>query len=128
MNKNLSLIFLVLIIFSGCSKIEIFEKTDATEESEPNDESYRADEITECINYTGRIAKPDKNRSDKDLFKIWKPAGTLITFEFETDAEGFMPYIAILIILPMHSLLSLTVLQNSVLSSSPQLTDGSILR
>ena len=63
-------------------------------EVEPNGATFEALEITgENIAYAGEIAKPKGHTADTDLYKIWFPSGTLITFEFESPDEKFEPYI-----------------------------------
>ena len=80
-------------MFIGCSEVKIVEKGDFVDETEPNDQGFQANEIKEGNNYRAKIAKPAGETPDKDVFKIWKPAGTLITFEFESDKSSFQPYI-----------------------------------
>ena len=63
-------------------------------ENEPNNETFQALEIQEGTAYSGKIAKPENDTADTDLYKIWLPSGTLITFEFESRERNFEPYIA----------------------------------
>ena len=62
-------------------------------EAEPNGSTFEALEIEEGKAYSGEIAKPKNDEADTDLYKIWLPSGTLITFEFESREENFEPYI-----------------------------------
>lgn len=82
---------LVLIIFSGCEYTKYVDSAEYIYEVEPND--YPAFEISEGNIYAAEIAKPGKNSVDTDIFKIWLPSGTLITFEFESREKNFEPYI-----------------------------------
>ena len=84
---------LVLIIFSGCEHTKYTDSADYIKEVEPNEETFQAFEIAEGNVYSAEIAKPKGNSADTDLFKIWLPAGTLITFEFESREKNFEPYI-----------------------------------
>lgn len=81
----------VLIIFSGCEHTRYIDSAEYNYEVEPND--YPAFEISEGEIYAAEIAKPKKDSIDIDIFKIWLPSGTLITFEFESREENFEPYI-----------------------------------
>ena len=62
-------------------------------ETEPNESTFDAMEIEEGTAYAGEIAKPQYDTADTDLYKIWLPSGTLVTFEFESNSEKFEPYI-----------------------------------
>ena len=62
-------------------------------EVEPNEATYQAMEIEEGTVYSGEIAKLKDEAADTDLYKIWLPSGTLLTFEFESSNKDFEPYI-----------------------------------
>ena len=62
-------------------------------EIEPNESTFDALEIEEGAAYSGMIAKPKDDTADTDLYKIWLPSGTLVTFEFESREKNFEPYI-----------------------------------
>lgn len=66
---------------------------DYIRETEPNESTFDAFEITEGNAYAGEIAKPADDTADTDLYKIWLPSGTLVTFEFESRSADFEPYI-----------------------------------
>ena len=83
---------LLLPLFSGCEHTKYIDSADYIYEVEPND--FPAFEISEGNIYAAEIAKPKKDSADTDIFKIWLPSGTLITFEFESREENFEPYIA----------------------------------
>jgi len=85
-----SLIFLTFLLIS-CSRTELVDDH-IIDEIEPNSATYDANEVEEGKIYRGRIGKL-KEESDTDLYKIWKPAGTLITLTFESDAEDFQFYV-----------------------------------
>ncbi|MBO4710868.1 hypothetical protein J5681_02990 [bacterium] len=81
-----------LTFFFGCEHTKYIDSAEYIYETEPND--FPAFEITEGNIYAAEIAKPQKDAADTDIFKIWLPSGTLITFEFESREENFEPYIA----------------------------------
>ena len=83
---------LFLTFFFGCEHTKYIDSAEYIYETEPND--FPAFEITEGNIYAAEIAKPQKDAADTDIFKIWLPSGTLITFEFESREENFEPYIA----------------------------------
>ena len=83
---------LFLPLFSGCEHTKYIDSADYIYEVEPND--FPAFEISEGNIYAAEIAKPKKDSADTDIFKIWLPSGTLITFEFESREKNFEPYIA----------------------------------
>lgn len=92
--NNFKFIFLLSIFaFTGCSQAKVVENVDFISETEPNNELFQANEIEEGVVYKGLISKPVKDNADKDVFKTWKPAGTLIAIEFESDESDFSPYI-----------------------------------
>ena len=62
------------------------------DEKEPNSATYEANEFEEGNIYRGEIGLLEDG-ADTDLFKIWKPAGTLIKFVFESDSEDFNFYV-----------------------------------
>ncbi|MBR6422046.1 hypothetical protein IKS86_04990 [bacterium] len=84
------LLFLPLV--AGCEHTKYVDSAEYIYEVEPND--FPAFEISEGNIYAAEIAKPKGNSADTDIFKIWLPSGTLITFEFESREENFEPYIA----------------------------------
>ena len=81
-----------LPLVAGCEHTKYVDSADYIYEVEPND--FPAFEISEGNIYAAEIAKPKGNSADTDIFKIWLPSGTLITFEFESREENFEPYIA----------------------------------
>ena len=81
-----------LMIFAGCEHTVYIDSAEYIYETEPND--FPAFEISEGNIYAAEIAKPKGNTADTDIFDIWLPSGTLITFEFESREENFEPYIA----------------------------------
>lgn len=86
---------LLLIIFLGCEHTKYIDSMEYIKEVEPNESTFQAFEITEeGAAYSGEIAKPKNNSADTDLYKIWLPSGTLLTFEFESSSGDFEPYIA----------------------------------
>ena len=88
-------LFLVIVLTAaGCEKSKYTDAMEYIREIEPNEASYEAFEITEGNVYAAEIAKVKKNISDTDIYKTWQPSGTLITFEIESNADKFMPYIA----------------------------------
>lgn len=84
---------LFLPLFSGCEHTKYTDSAEYIYEVEPNEATYQALEISEGNIYAAEIAKPKENSADTDLFKIWLPSGTLITFEFESREKNFEPYI-----------------------------------
>lgn len=84
---------LFLPLFSGCEHTKYIDSAEYIYEVEPNEATYQALEISEGNIYAAEIAKPKENSADTDLFKIWLPSGTLITFEFESREKNFEPYI-----------------------------------
>ncbi len=84
---------LFLPLFSGCEHTKYTDSAEYIYEVEPNEATYQALEISEGNIYAAEIAKPKGNSADTDLFKIWLPSGTLITFEFESREKNFEPYI-----------------------------------
>jgi len=84
---------LFLPLFSGCEHTKYIDSAEYIYEVEPNEATYQALEISEGNIYAAEIAKPKGNSADTDLFKIWLPSGTLITFEFESREKNFEPYI-----------------------------------
>lgn len=82
---------LFLPLLAGCGYTKYVDSAEYIYEVEPND--FPAFEITEGNIYAAEIAKPERNSADTDIFKIWLPSGTLITFEFESREENFEPYI-----------------------------------
>lgn len=85
--------FLVVSALSACGETKIVESGDYVWEIEPNGTLSQAMEIEEGNTYAAEIAVPAGNTEDSDLYKVWFPSGTLVTFEFESDAEDFEPYI-----------------------------------
>ena len=84
---------LFLLVF-GCEHTKYIDSVEYVKEVEPNGEIFQALEITaENLAYSGEIAEPEGNKADTDLYKIWLPAGILITFEFESSEKDFEPYI-----------------------------------
>ena len=81
-----------LPLVAGCEHTKYVDSAEYIYEIEPND--FPAFEISEGNIYAAEIAKPKGNSADTDIFKIWLPSGTLITFEFESREENFEPYIA----------------------------------
>lgn len=79
------------MIFAGCEHTEYMDSAEYIYETEPND--FPAFEISEGNIYAAEIAKPKENSADTDIYKIWLPSGTLITFEFESREKNFEPYI-----------------------------------
>lgn len=91
--KYLSLLLIFLLV-SACGETKITESGDYVWEVEPNETIYQAMEIDEEGKvYGGEITAPQGNTVDSDLYKVWFPAGTLVTFEFESDSKDFEPYI-----------------------------------
>ncbi len=84
---------LILIILSACEHTKFIDSMDYIRETEPNESTFDAFEITEGNAYAGEIAKPADDTADTDLYKIWLPSGTLVTFEFESRSADFEPYI-----------------------------------
>ena len=84
---------LLLIVFSGCEHTKYVDSMEYITETEPNESTFDAFEIEEGSAYSGEIAKPANGSYDTDLYKIWLPSGTLVTFEFETREKNFEPYI-----------------------------------
>lgn len=86
-----ALIPLILIMLS-CTETKLLDEY-VIDETEPNSATYEANEIEEGQVYRGKISdlKEDEG-ADTDLFKIWKPAGTLIKITFETESKGFQFY------------------------------------
>ena len=94
--KKFSEYFQFLLIFPlllACERTKYIDSAEYIRETEPNGELFSALEISEGNVYAGEIARPKNNEADTDLFKIWLPAGTLITFEFESSENDFEPYI-----------------------------------
>ena len=88
------LIFMIFFaIFSGCEHTKYVDSMEYVKENEPNESTFQALEIEEGTPYSGEIAKPENDTADTDLYKIWLPSGTLISFEFESREENFEPYI-----------------------------------
>lgn len=85
------LLFLPFVL--GCEHTKYIDSAEYIYEAEPNEATYQALEISEGNIYAAEIAKPKRNSADTDLFKIWLPSGTLITFEFESREKNFEPYI-----------------------------------
>lgn len=83
-------IALVLLLVVSCSRNELLDEH-VRDETEPNNATYEANEIEEGFIYRGKINKL-KGEADSDLFKIWKPAGTMIALVFESDSEDFLFY------------------------------------
>ena len=79
------------MIFAGCEHTKYIDSAEYIYETEPND--FPAFEISEGNIYAAEIAKPKENSADTDIYKIWLPSGTLITFEFESREKNFEPYI-----------------------------------
>ena len=79
------------MIFAGCEHTKYMDSAEYIYETEPND--FPAFEISEGNIYAAEIAKPKENSADTDIYKIWLPSGTLITFEFESREKNFEPYI-----------------------------------
>ena len=91
--KYLSLLLIFLLV-SACGETKITESGDYVWEVEPNETIYQAMEIDEEGKvYGGEITAPQGNTGDSDLYKVWFPEGTLVTFEFESDSKDFEPYI-----------------------------------
>jgi len=87
--------YLILLVFLlvSCSRTELMDDY-VTDEIEPNSATYEANEIEEGQVYRGKIDKPEEDEgADTDLFKIWKPAGTLIKFVFESESDDFQFYV-----------------------------------
>ena len=85
--------FLLITLFIACEHTKYIDSMEYIIETEPNEATFQALEIVEGSAYAGKIAKPKGNTADTDLYKIWFPSGTLITFEFESREEKFEPYI-----------------------------------
>ena len=81
----------ILFLCAACEHTKYIDSAEYIYEVEPND--FPAFEISEGNVYAAEIAKPKKNSADIDIFKIWLPSGTLITFEFESGEKNFEPYI-----------------------------------
>ena len=90
--KYIQFLLLIQILFA-CERTKYIDSVEYIRETEPNGEFFQAIEISEGNVYAGEIARPENNSADTDLFKIWLPAGTLITFEFESSENDFEPYI-----------------------------------
>lgn len=88
-------VFLLFIVASAaCEHTKYIDSMEYIRETEPNEAVFQALEIErEGAAYAGEIAKPKGNTPDTDLYRIWFPSGTLITFEFESRDEKFEPYI-----------------------------------
>jgi len=82
---------LILFLMASCSHSELLDEY-VRDETEPNSATYEANEIEEGFVYRGKIEKLEEV-ADSDLFKIWKPAGTLVTLVFESDSEDFQFYV-----------------------------------
>lgn len=93
MNKFIKYAFVFFLFFSGCSKVEIIDTAEYSEESEPNGQSFSANEISAGKVYRAYISLAVNDSGDEDIFKFWSPAGTLISFEIESDENNFQPYI-----------------------------------
>ncbi|HDT11390.1 MAG TPA: hypothetical protein ENN58_01485, partial [bacterium] len=94
MNRPISVAVWTTVCFfiiSACSG-ELLD-SHVIDEEEPNEFTYQANEIIEGNVYRGDIARPVAGEADTDLFKIWKPSGTVIVFEFEGEDEEFLPYV-----------------------------------
>ncbi|MBO4699230.1 hypothetical protein J5690_06430 [bacterium] len=85
--------FLFFPLVFGCTRTKYIDSADYIYEVEPNEATYQAFEISEGNIYSAKIEKPGENSADTDLFKIWLPSGTLLTFEFESSEKNFVPYI-----------------------------------
>ena len=83
------LLFLPLVL--GCEHTKYIDSAEYIYEAEPNEATYQALEISEGSIYAAEITKPKENSADTDLYKIWLPSGTLITFEFESREKNFEP-------------------------------------
>jgi hypothetical protein len=84
---------LIFPLILACEHTKYIDSAEYIKEIEPNEETFQAFEIAEGNIYSAEIAKPKGNSADTDLFKIWLPSGTLITFEFESRDKNFEPYI-----------------------------------
>ncbi|MGI6394115.1 MAG: hypothetical protein ACOX2F_05225 [bacterium] len=93
MKKSSSVFLVVLFLLYSCSKVEMIEVEGSIPESEPNDQNYSANEISQGNIYRAEISKPENGNADKDVFKAWYPAGTVVSFEIESSEEHFQPYI-----------------------------------
>ncbi len=91
--SNQLFLLLFLPLFTGCEHTKYIDSAEYIYETEPNEATYQAFEISEGNIYAAEIAKPAENSADTDLFKIWLPSGTLVTFEFESREKNFEPYI-----------------------------------
>ena len=85
--------FLFFPLVSGCTHTKYTDSAEYIYEVEPNEATFQAFEIAEGSIYAAKIEKPKENSVDTDVFKIWLPSGTLLTFEFESDEKNFEPYI-----------------------------------
>ena len=85
---------LFLLAVSGCSHERYSDPHEYVRETEPNEMLYNAFGIEEGSVYEGSIAEPGGDVPDTDVFKIWRPVGTKIFFEFESQDAAFKPYIA----------------------------------
>lgn len=95
MNKPLQILCFLLFSFSAvfsCAKT-VIDYENYVLETEPNEKTYEADEIETGSIFAGKIVSKSDSEPDTDLYKIWRPAGTEITIEFETDEKDFQPYI-----------------------------------
>ena len=88
--KYLPFLLFLPFVF-GCEHTKYIDSAEYIYEVEPND--FPAFEISEGNIYAAEIAKPAENSADTDIFKIWLPSGTLVTFEFESNEKDFEPYI-----------------------------------
>ncbi len=95
MTKFTPLLLIFLYLFSSpfsCTQEE-WRDGHIIDEKEPNDQQHLANEISVGNVYRGRIGEPVSGVPDRDLFKIWKPSGSIIVFEFESEDENFRPYV-----------------------------------
>lgn len=87
------LLILISLFFLSCVRKELIDDH-VINEVEPNSATYDANEIEEGTIYRGEInALAEGDGADTDLFKIWKPAGTLIKLVFESESDDFNFYV-----------------------------------
>lgn len=90
MNKYLSALFSLMVL--SCTEKEL-DLRDYILEIEPNEMTFNANEIETGNMYAAQIGVKDDGSADSDLYKFWSPAGMEIVIEFESNENGFFPYV-----------------------------------
>lgn len=92
MNRFLIIILLFFINYSCAARSEL-NLEGYISETEPNEATFQAVEVESGYLYAAKLITKNDGSADTDVFKLWRPAGTEITFEIESGNEGFFPYI-----------------------------------